>query len=143
MRQVPAVRQAHAEDRVAGFQRGEEHRLVRLCTGMGLNVDELRVEQLLGTLDCQRFRNVDELAAAVVALAGIAFRVLVRELRPLRGHDRRARVVLRGDELDVLLLAPVLSGDRGPQFGIGLVERGRAMEHGRGRAGREGGNVQV
>ena len=82
--------------------------------------------------------DVDEFAAAVVALARIAFGVLVGELRALRGQDRGAGVVLRGDQLDVVFLPLVLAGDGFPQLGIGVGERSGAAEHGgRERAWRE------
>ena len=69
------------EDRVAGLQRGEEHGLVGLRAGVRLHVGGLGVEQLLGALDRDLLDDVDELAAAVVALARIALGVLVGELR--------------------------------------------------------------
>ena len=99
----------------------------------------LGAEQLLDAIDRQLLGDVDELAAAVVALAGIALGVLVGELRALRGHDRRARVVLRGDQLDVLFLAPVLRFDRaqssGSDFSSVCVRENMAGPH-RARAGR-------
>ena len=63
------MRQAHAEDGVAGLERREEDRLVRLRTGMGLDVGGLGAEQLLDAVDGQLLDDVDELAAAVIALA--------------------------------------------------------------------------
>jgi hypothetical protein len=45
VRWPPAAR-SHAQDRVAGLQQGEEHRLVGLRAGMGLHVGELAAEQL-------------------------------------------------------------------------------------------------
>ena len=47
MRQVPAVRQRHPENGVAGFERSEKHGLIRLRSGMGLHVGELGVEKFL------------------------------------------------------------------------------------------------
>ena len=135
VRQVSAVRQAHAEDRVAGLERGEEDGLVRLRAGMRLHVREIGVEELLRPVDRELLDDVDVLAAAVIALARIAFRVLVGELRALRRQHRRARVVLRGDELDVIFLAPVLGGNGSPDVGVVLGDRVRAMEHGGSRRG--------
>ena len=68
--------------------------------------------------------DIDKLAAAVIALAGVAFCILVGKLRPLRRHDRRARVILGGDQLDVLFLPPVFGGNGVPQFGILLGQGG-------------------
>jgi hypothetical protein len=56
------------------------------------------------------------LAAAVVALAREPFRVLVGQLRPLGRHHGRARVVLRGDQLDVIFLATIFGVDGFPDF---------------------------
>src|SRR5262249_47315236 len=67
--------------------------------------------------------NVHVLAAAVVAPAGVAFGVLVGEDGALRGEDRRAGVVLRGDHLQPLLLPPQLGRDRLPGCRIDLLNR--------------------
>ena len=104
VRQVPAVGEVHAEDRVARLQGGEEDGHVRLRAGVRLHVDVLGAEELLGPFDGQPLDDIDELAAAVVALAGIALGVLVREHGPLGRHDGRARVVLAGDHLQADLL---------------------------------------
>src|SRR5215471_20790384 len=96
---------------------------------MRLHVGELRIEQLLGPVDRELFGDVDTLAAAVVALAGIAFRVLVGELRTLRRHDRRTRVILGGDQLDVGFLAVVLATDGLPELGVRLLQGLRTAEH--------------
>jgi hypothetical protein len=84
--EVAAFGEAHAHDRVAGLEQGEEHRLVGLRAGVGLDVGEAGVEQLLHPVDRQLLGHVDELAAAVVALAGVALGVLVGELAALGGH---------------------------------------------------------
>src|SRR5687768_10234058 len=46
---------------------------------MGLHVGVLGAEQGLGAIDRQLFGHVDELATAVVTLAGISLGVLVRQ----------------------------------------------------------------
>ena len=93
--QVAAFGQAHAHDGVAGLQQAEEHGLVGLRAGVGLHVGVLGAEQLLDAVDGQLLDDVDVLAAAVVALAGIALGVLVGELacpaRPSRPARRSSR----------------------------------------------------
>ena len=79
VRQVAAVRQVHAEDRVAGLNHGGVGRLIGLRSGVRLHVGVLGAEELLGALARQVLDDVGELAAAVVALARIAFGVLVGE----------------------------------------------------------------
>src|SRR5690606_584814 len=71
----------------------------------------------------------DIFAAAVVALAGIPFRVLVGQLGALRRHDRRAGVVFGSDQLDVLFLAYFFFLDGGPDFGVHLGQGEFAVEH--------------
>ena len=72
---------------------------------MRLDVGVIGVEQLLGAVDGQLFGDIHELAAAVVALARIAFGVLVGQHRTLGLEHARAGVVFRGDQLDVIFLA--------------------------------------
>jgi hypothetical protein len=48
VRQVTALGEAHAHDRVAGLEQGEEHGLVRLRAGVGLHVRVPGAEELLG-----------------------------------------------------------------------------------------------
>ena len=128
--EVAAFGQAHAHDRVAGLEQGEEHRLVGLRAGVRLDVGEAGVEQLLHPVDRQLLGHVDELAAAVVALARVALGVLVGELAALGGHHRGGGVVLRGDQLDVLFLALVLALDDRGDLRVGVGEDGRtAVKH--------------
>ncbi len=63
----------------------------------------------------RRLGDVDVLAAAVVALAGQALGVLVGQPRALGFHDRRRRVVLAGDQLDLVVLATPFAEHRVPQ----------------------------
>ncbi len=118
MRQVTAVRERHAEHRVARLQHGHEDGHVRLRAGVRLDVGVVGAEEPLRPLDREPLGLVDVLAAAVVAPAGIALGVLVGEDRPRRFADRAAGVVLRGDEFEVLALAPLLAGDRRGDLGV-------------------------
>jgi len=93
------VRQVHAEDRVPGLHRREIDGHVRLRSGVGLDVDVIAAEELLAAFDRQGLGDVDELAAAVIALARIALRILVGHDAALGLQDGLAHEVLRGDEL--------------------------------------------
>jgi hypothetical protein len=95
-----------------------------------LHVGGLGAEQLLDAVDGQLLDHVDVLAAAVVALAGVALGVLVGQLRALCRHDGGRGVVLAGDQLDVLFLALVLGLDGGPHLGVGLFDKNIALVHG-------------
>ncbi len=105
MRQVAPAGEVHAEKRVARLQKREEHRLVRVSAGMGLHVCEAAIEQTLGAIDGQPLDFIDEFAAAIIAPARIAFSILVGQHRALRFQHRARDDVLRGDQLDLPLLA--------------------------------------
>ena len=120
VRQVSAVGQVEPEHRVARLERGEIDRRVGLRAGVRLHVGVLGAEELLGPIDGQLLDDVDELAAAVVALAGIALGILVREHAAGGLHHRRAGVVFAGDHLEAVLLALHLVGNRPPHRRIVL-----------------------
>jgi hypothetical protein len=99
--EVPTVRELHPEDlvlRVVRPKEGSEDRHVRLRAGVRLDVRMLGAEQLLGPVDRELLRHIDELAAAVVAPPRIALGVLVRHRGTERREDGGARVVLGGDQ---------------------------------------------
>jgi hypothetical protein len=75
--QVAAFGQTHAHDGVPGLQQREEHALVGLRAGVRLHIGELRAEELREAVDGQLLDDIDVLAAAVVALAGVALGVLL------------------------------------------------------------------
>ena len=127
MGQMAAGRQGHAHEGVAGLQQRQEHGLVGLRAGMRLDVGEGAAEQLLGALDRQLLGDVDEFAAAVIAPAGIALGVFVGEHRALRLEHRARDDVLRGDQLDLVLLAAQLVADRRRDLGIDFG-KGRSEE---------------
>ena len=122
---MAAVREVHAENGVAGLQHRHVDGHVRLRAGVRLDVGVVCAEDLLGAIDGQRLGDVDELAAAVVALARIAFGVLVGEDAARRLQDRRAHEVLRRDEFESFFLAMQLVADRFGNFRIGVRQSGR------------------
>ena len=105
VRQVAAVRELERENRVARLECREVDRHVRLRAGMRLDVRVLRAEECLRTVDRELLDLVDDLAAAVVAPARIALRVLVRRDAADGLEHRGPREVLRRDELDLVALA--------------------------------------
>ncbi len=106
---MAAVRQIHAEDRVARLQERGHRGEVRLRAGVRLHVRVLGAEELLRAIDRELLDLVDDLAAAVVALARQSLGVLVGERRPHRlEHGRRDEVLAR-DELEPVALARVSS----------------------------------
>ena len=72
---------------------------------MRLHICPVGSKEFLRTVDRQLLRHVDVFTAAVVALAGVALRVFIRENTALRLHNRVADDVLRRDELQFRALA--------------------------------------
>ena len=123
--QVAAVRQAHAQQRVAGFQHRQVDGLIGLAAGMRLDIGVFGAKELLGALDGEVFRHIHILAAAVVTLAGQALSILV-------GHDgaqgfqhRLANEILGGDQLHGASLPVNFQIDGTRNFRVHFAERTR------------------
>ena len=101
---MAAVGQVEAHDGVAGREHGGIRGLVGLRSGVRLHVDVLGAEQLAGAVAGQVLHHVGELAAAVVALPGIAFGVLVGEDAGGGFEHRFGGEVLAGDEFELGIL---------------------------------------
>jgi hypothetical protein len=104
---VSARRQPKAHDGVAGLAERQIDREVGRGAGVGLDVGVLGAEQRFGAGDAQLLDLVDELLTLVVATAGIAFAVLVRQRRAERFEHRRRGVVFTRDEANLVSLALV------------------------------------
>ena len=113
------------------------------AAGVRLHVGVVGAEELLGALDGESFRDVDELATAVITLARITFGVLVGEHRALRFQHARADVVFRGDQLDVIFLALAFVLEGGLEFGVKTTDGHRGTEHGKGLAGSTSGGREL
>ena len=123
---MPAVVEPETENRVPGLKEREVRGHVRLRAGMRLHVCVLGSEELLGAVDRQLLHLVDDLAAAVVAAAGIALGVLVRRHRADRLQDARPREVLGCDQLDLRTLPLELLAEERSDFRIDVGEAGGA-----------------
>ena len=77
VRQVTALGEVHAHHHVTGADQAEKDGGIGLGAGMRLHVGVVAVENLLDAIDGQQLGNIDMLAAAVIALAGIPLGVLV------------------------------------------------------------------
>ena len=122
--QVAAVVEREPEHGVARLEHGEVDRHVRLGAGVWLDVRVLGAEQLLRALARELLDLVDDLAAAVVALAGIALGVLVRRHRADRLEHARPGEVLRRDQLDLAALPVELPAEELGDLGVDLRESG-------------------
>ena len=121
------------EHGVARLEQAEVDGHVRLCAGVRLHVGVLGAEERLGAVDRELLELVDDLAAAVVALPGVALGVLVGRDRADRLEDRRPREVLGRDQLDLLALPVDLAPEQRGDVGIVLGEPAGLSD---GRAGR-------
>ncbi len=112
---------------------------------MRLDVRVLGAEERLRPRDREVLDLVDDLAAAVVALAGQALGVLVREHRADGLEHRRPGEVLGRDQLELVALAPELGvaelGDLGIDLGEtrGLQVGERTLDDAHGRLLCDGG----
>src|SRR4051812_15295514 len=82
----------------------------------------LGAEELLRAVDRELLYLVDDLTAAVVALARISLGVLVRRRRPDCLEHRRPGEVLRGDQLDLAALALGLAPEELGDLGVDLLQ---------------------
>ena len=114
----------HPHDRVAGLDHRHVGGVVGLGAGVRLDVRVLGAEELLRAVDRELLGDVDLLAAAVVAPAGVALGVLVGQHRAGRVEHRLRDEVLGGDHLQGPLLAGELALEHAGDLGIDLGEGG-------------------
>ena len=127
VRQVPAMGEIEAHDGVARLQHGGVGGLVGLRSGMRLHVDVLGVEELFCAIAGEVLHFVGILAAAVVALAGIAFGVFIGEDAAGGFENGFGGEVLAGDQLDLAVLAAGFLCD---QVGNGGIDFGKRASDG-------------
>ena len=106
--QVATVCQGQTHDGVAGVQQCVHDGVVRLRTGVGLNVSVLSAEEFLHAGNSEGLNDVNEFAAAVVAAAGVTLSVLVGQYRALAFEDGTGDEVLGCNHLEGVLLALAL-----------------------------------
>ena len=129
MGEMAPVREVHAQNRVARLELRKVHLHVGLRARVGLHVRMVGPEQRPGAVDRKLLDDVDVLASAIVALAGVSLGVLVRQHRTLGVENRAADGVLGRNELEIVLLALRFEShglcDRGIRFG----QRGPRQTH--------------
>ncbi len=130
VRQMAAMRQVKPQDGVAGIDDRHVGGGVRLRAGVGLHVDVLGAEKLLGAIPSQILDHIGILTAAVIALGGIALGVLVGEDRPDSLEHGLADEILRGNHFQAFVLAADFVVNSGGDLWIGLGERAaHAVRH--------------
>ena len=115
---MPAVRKIHAQNGVAGLHEGKVGGHVGLRTRVRLHVGVFAVKQLLGAVLSQGFGYVHIFATAVIALAGVAFCILVGKHAALSFTHCAGNKVFRSDELKLAHLAVGFKGDGSRQFRV-------------------------
>ena len=128
MGEVPAVREIHAQNGIAGVEERKVDGGVRLRAAVRLHVGVIAPEQLFAAFDGEVFHDIHILAAAVVALAGQALGVLVGEVRADGRHDRGGNKVFARDEFDVIALAVKFEFHRLVYFRVGVFDC-RKIDH--------------
>ena len=131
--QMAAVREVHAEHRIARLEQREVDGHVRLRARVRLHVGVLGGEQRFRARDGGALGDVDELAAAVVPPPGIPFGVFVRHHRSRRLEDGAADEILGRDELEAAVLTVQLVADRAGDLGIRCRQRAPERNRGFGR----------
>ena len=122
MGEMTAVGEVHRKNLVAGFNCGEINRHVRLGATVRLNVHMLCAKQSLCTINGELLGHIDILATTVPAFSRITLRVLVCKDAALGFHDRAAREIFRGDQLDVFALPFLFGSDGSKNFRIHLAQ---------------------
>ena len=102
---MSSVGKIHAHYGIPGIQQGKINSHVGLGAGMGLHIGMFGPEQFLCSFNSQAFRYIHALAATVITVGRITFRILIGHDAAHCFHDCNAGVVLRGDHFQVALLA--------------------------------------
>ena len=116
-------REIESHKGIAGLHQRHEHFGIGGRAGMRLHIGEAAAEQAGRALDRQPFGGVDELAAAVIALARQTFGIFVGEYRALRLKHRAADDVFRRDQFDVVALPAEFEFYRFGDFRIAFAKR--------------------
>jgi hypothetical protein len=90
----------------------------------GCTLANLQSNSFLARSMASSLGDVDELAAAIIALARITLGIFVGHDRALRLEHGAGDDVFGGDQLDLVALATELVADRAEDLGISLLERG-------------------
>lgn len=128
---MPALVEAHAQDRVARLDEGGVCGEIRVGAAMGLHVGKFAAEQGAGAFTGQVLDHIDLLAPAVVAMRRIALGIFVGEHAAHGLEHGGAREVLGRDQLDGAALTRELSRQGLGDGGVGISQvRHEGLVHG-------------
>src|SRR5947199_4209401 len=106
VREVAAMREVETKYGIAWLQHSRIGFHVGLRSRVGLHISVLGAEKFFGALARQILHNVSEFTTPVIAFARISFGVFIREHRAHGFQHCFADEVLRGDQLQALVLPP-------------------------------------
>ena len=115
---MPALRQVHAHNGVARLQKGKVYCRIGIGAGMCLYVGVFCAEQFFSTFNCKGFYLVHIFAAAVIAVAGVAFRIFVGQHAAHRFHYCGADKVFGSNQFNFIALASEFFTDSRSNFGV-------------------------
>ena len=122
--EVSAVGQGQSEQFVPVPGQRVHDRSVGRGSRVGLHIGVFGTEEALGSLDGEVLGDIDVFAPAVVALAGIALGILVRQHRALCFQHGTRDEVLRGDHLERRTLTAQLEVEDLGDLRIDVGKRG-------------------
>ena len=114
--------EVHAHEGVAAVEAGEEDGHVGLCAAVGLHVGPASTVEFFGALDGDGFALVNNLTAAVIALAWITFGILVGHHAAHGFHHLVADEVFGCNQLNTFGLAIAFLLDQIKNFGVSFHE---------------------
>ena len=92
---------------------------------MRLHVGMIAPENFFESVAREVLHDVDKFTAAVIALAGIALRILVGEVAPHRRHNGGRDDIFARDEFEISSLAREFLLHRLADFGVGISDSGK------------------
>ena len=105
MREVATFCKRHPHNGITGLQHRQENGLVRLRTGIGLDIGRFSAKQFLHTIDRQLFGDIDIFTSAIVTSAGIAFRIFVCKVGSHSFHNSFRNNIFRRYKFNIVLLS--------------------------------------
>ena len=105
------MREVHPEDGVAWLQECEVDRHVGACSRVWLDVCVFGAKDLLCTVTGDVFDDIHPFAPAVVAVAWVAFGVLVCQRASLRFTNSTRDNIFAGNQLEFVCLPGILAAD--------------------------------
>ena len=112
------MRQVEPHEGIARLHAGEEYRHVGLCARVGLHIGVVGHKELAGPFACDILHHVHALAAAVIAVSGVALGIFVGQHAAHRFHYCGADKVFGSNQFNFIALASEFFTDSRSNFGV-------------------------